>query len=205
MNPENEKTVQLIEEYLKYSRLPVEDRKNIIEDIKNMLLSGQLEGRETSEIIGGDYKVFVDNIIASSYQMTNLEMIFKMLSEFGFMMVGILIVLILYSAFTRKPQVEIDLVFILIFGIYMLIETLIKLFFVRKSLDTKNQYKWLSFLIPGIIYVTIFSQVRTEELKRIVLLGYIPTIVLSIVIGIVSAIISVTLQSAPESDYSDSE
>lgn len=64
--------MQQMKDYLRFADVGADQKTLIYHDIVNMLLEGQARGQSVQEVIGDDYRVFCDEVIAAAPRLSTV-------------------------------------------------------------------------------------------------------------------------------------
>ncbi|MEE0511388.1 MAG: DUF1048 domain-containing protein [Peptococcaceae bacterium] len=108
LHPEYAQFVQQMKDYLRFADVGADQKTLIYHDIVNMLLDGQARGQSVQEIIGDDYRVFCDEVIAAVPRLSPVLKWVALVQQFLkqlFVFLGIWFILELVNNLNTLPEI----------------------------------------------------------------------------------------------------
>ena len=100
--------MQQMKDYLRFADVGADQKTLIYHDIVNMLLEGQARGPSVQEVIGDDYRVFCDEVIASAPRLSPVMKWMALAQQFLaqlFVFLAVWIVLDLFNNLAAWPDI----------------------------------------------------------------------------------------------------
>lgn len=167
LNDRNLSIFNDIVEYIELGLLSSVEREEVFQQVLDMMLQAQSEGKFVSEVIGNDIKGFCDSIIEESIGNKNIFHICFNYIESIFQM-GLIMFIITFiilnrgdSVFQQKDMFAVDIivgvvVFAVVFPVYFMIRR--KKIFKKKN---KKDYSWV------FLAICLYLALRVEDMIKI--------------------------------------